>query len=183
MAVDVDEADDADNDTTTEESSSNNTVDYAEVDPGPSDMLDMSSLPEESSLATSMVEDVTNAVNEDVSQVAESSCSHSAAVDIEAEGANLINQVLKSAVEEVNRRSQKTSAAPSCVDSQNSSVCLAIALNLTGFENIYFRKCPLIAHQNHRIKVMEIKPVPKRTGQGFLDPHVKQIGSKYKLSH
>ncbi|ERL87171.1 hypothetical protein D910_04571, partial [Dendroctonus ponderosae] len=137
LAVDVDEAEDADNDTTTEESSSNNTVDYAEVDPGPSEMLDMSSLPEELSLATSVVEDASGTANENVSQlhqngalflntslmtqVPESSCSHSAADDIQAEGTSLINEILRSAVEEVSRRTLTNSTASSGVDGQNSS--------------------------------------------------------------
>ncbi|XP_019763943.2 uncharacterized protein LOC109540160 isoform X1 [Dendroctonus ponderosae] len=118
LAVDVDEAEDADNDTTTEESSSNNTVDYAEVDPGPSEMLDMSSLPEELSLATSVVEDASGTANENVP---ESSCSHSAADDIQAEGTSLINEILRSAVEEVSRRTLTNSTASSGVDGQNSS--------------------------------------------------------------
>ncbi|XP_076258447.1 hen1 methyltransferase isoform X2 [Rhynchophorus ferrugineus] len=46
VAVDVDEAEDADD--SSEETSSNDTRDFAEVDPGPSETFDMSSLPEES---------------------------------------------------------------------------------------------------------------------------------------
>lgn len=65
IAVDVDETEDADNDTTSEETSSNNTTDFAEVDPGPSDMYDMSSLPEESSAANSMVDDVVRSTGHD----------------------------------------------------------------------------------------------------------------------
>ncbi|XP_066259337.1 uncharacterized protein [Euwallacea similis] len=53
-AAEVDEAVDVDRDSSTEETSSNNTVDYAEEDPG---AFDMSSLHEESSLAASLIEE------------------------------------------------------------------------------------------------------------------------------
>ncbi|XP_050293482.1 uncharacterized protein LOC126734015 isoform X2 [Anthonomus grandis grandis] len=78
MALEVDEAEDADDDTTTiEDSSSNNTTDYAEVDPGPSDMFDMSSLPEESSVGQCGTDDNTsrNITNGHDCNGCDSSCS------------------------------------------------------------------------------------------------------------
>ncbi|XP_030759035.1 uncharacterized protein LOC115884554 [Sitophilus oryzae] len=55
VAVEIDETEDAED--SSEDSSSNNTADYAEVDPGPSETFDMSSLPEESSAVNSVTDD------------------------------------------------------------------------------------------------------------------------------
>lgn len=68
------EADEADNESSSEDtSSSNNTLDYADAEPGPSDLVDMSSLPEESlddgSLASNgaiLVDDVIRAAQDQI---------------------------------------------------------------------------------------------------------------------
>ncbi|XP_066147691.1 uncharacterized protein Hen1 isoform X2 [Euwallacea fornicatus] len=100
IAVEVDEAEDADIDSTTEETLSNNTIDYAEVNPGPSDVLDMSILPADFSLVGPVIE-------KELSKPVE--YPKKATADREETATNgiaLIDEVIRAAQEEVCRRYQ-----------------------------------------------------------------------------
>ncbi|XP_066252542.1 uncharacterized protein Hen1 isoform X2 [Euwallacea similis] len=100
IALEVDEAEDADIDSTTEETLSNNTIDYAEANPGPSDMFDMCILPEESSLATPVIEkDLSKPVEYPERATAEGE-------EIATNGITLIDEVIRAAQAEVCRRYQ-----------------------------------------------------------------------------
>ncbi|KAL1506235.1 hypothetical protein ABEB36_005632 [Hypothenemus hampei] len=101
ITVEVDEV--VADDDSTEDTSSNSTVDYADADPGPSDMFDISSLPEES-LVTSIVEDSgTRQMVPDSSRQSQN--------DLCVEnGTAIVNEIVRLAEDEATKRFEEAAA-------------------------------------------------------------------------